>query len=297
MLDDKAKTKCIRKKACQRVKGHLKNTGTSKVHHISWNAGEKNNQIIHRHFTNLASINQGYKVFLGEDMMPTIEEGMSAGHVIKKSLLRESTGPGRHKGSTIFLPCKSPDDQVSPFYQAPSKGDYQPPSSNLFAGRLYQIAGWIHKFGALSEGIALDEEVSTDEIEKEGTKDMRDAEEIQDLLQEAKELAEERLTRDACCSEFPPSSLFDKHWAVKANRNHVRLDEEVMKMFQEKFDQGKGYKNKDKKMTPEMMVVELRASKHVKRRMDQQMMIQFLTSPARLTLSLKGRRRLPTRPR
>ena len=228
--------------ACKRVdfkKTGSSKTGSSRVHHIRWIDGT----VEWRHFTELKSINQGFKSWEGSDLMP-VTDIEHTGTVLKSSYSR--TEP-------IFLPSKAPGQSV-PFAVDAVKGrkPYVPPIKTIFAGRLYEAADWVHKMGISPEQLPGNTRA---EVNVDGSKILRDNVEIQKLLVEARELP---LCLDDEYPDLECPPTFSKYWATKTNNNWLKPSDELVKRIKDMYSQGKGYKNRTVRFTPEQAVSQLR---------------------------------------
>ena len=234
---------------CKKVKYNT--LGISCVHHISWNAGG-DNQVKHRHFSNLETVNDGFKVFEGDDLMPATEVE-SSGTVLKRSY---------SKTSSMFLRTKAPGD-ASPFGIGSATGEvvYEPPPDNIFAGRLYSAANWVHTTGVTPEQLL---ENTQEDINGMDSKAAREEAEIQSLLSSAKELAAKRN------ESFPPS--LEHYWAKKSNKTWQKPSKELKQKIVDMYNRGKGYKNRAIRYTAEQAVAELR-DHYLVDRWDQQVIV------------------------
>jgi len=219
---------------CNRVKYNKKNI--TRVHHISWNRGDSQNRIEHRHFTNLESEMEGYKII--ENVVPNTAV-QNCGTILK-----------RHYSNTepLFLPFKS-NTQVRAFStEADNDNDnvYVPPPTNIFAGRLYEAANRVHSLGISPDSLLEHTH------EQQNEQAHKEDEEIKELLQLAEEIANEN-------GEVFPEQL-DKYWAMKKNRNWIQPSIETASQIVQMYDQGKGYKNRATRYTAEQAVAELRES-------------------------------------
>ena len=112
--------------------------------------------------------------------------------------------------SPIFLPLKEAGDKLP--FAVPSlvagRKPYVAPDKNIFAGRLYVAATWVHGLGVTPQQFL---ENTREGIKVAGSKVSRDDSETKDMLLKVNDY--ER--------EFKFTSNFTRYWAKKKNKTWI----------------------------------------------------------------------------
>ena len=245
--------------ACSAAKCNDK--GSSRVCHIQWKAGEDNNRIHHRHFTDLTTkfLKNGFKdmdaSLLCDQVVSIVDAKIDACVSISKRN-RLSSHPN-------FLPDKCGSENFSAFV---ADENCEKPPTAVFAGRLCSSAANVH-----ARGLATDQasSLTANQIDKEGAVAEKEEADINSLLSLLSDSTDEEacVTEQSAIEEGASSNhrkagevglQFNHCWAIHKHKTWMTANDEVTAEIKRMCDCGKGHSNEGQQCTAEQASMELR---------------------------------------